>query len=112
MSNDFDRDFTKLIKIMKGKESHIAIVESLLEEKKKLLKKYNSKVDTNVKIIGGEKAEEEEAKRLEKGETVEVELYTTMHLGSAHRIHDFICEYLGRSNQKNPGVEPGAAFAD
>jgi len=38
---------------------------------------------------------------LEMGSQVEIELYTTTHLGSTHRIHDFIVEYLKRMKDKS-----------
>ena len=66
------------------------------EKRRQMRSKWNRDVDTNIKIIN-EKDPEKEAevfKKIEADEPVEVEIYTTMHLGSTHRIHDFIVEYL------------------
>ena len=58
--------------------------------------KWNKDVDTNIKIMNDRdpQKEVEVVKKIEADEPVEVEIYTTAHLGATHRIHDFIVEYL------------------
>ena len=92
--NGFDRDFVGLIEKLKETSPKAEIVEQLKKLSHNLLKKYNEKVDTNLKVIEGQEGEESAAKAMEQGLEPTVELYTTQHLGSALFIHEFIVEYL------------------
>ena len=65
----------------------------------KLLKSFvNEKVDTHIKVVYGDrdKPEKKIASKSQKNDRVDI--YTTAHLGAAHRINDFIVEYLHRKS--------------
>ena len=80
------------------------MLNELKEASHVLLKKYNEKVDTNLKVIDGHQGEENAARAMEQGHKPNVELYTTAHLGSTLMIHDFIVEYLNRRGSVQPSL--------
>ena len=68
---------------------------------KKIKKQYEANVDTNLRIMYGEdRAGLGPSKFGREAVVEEVEIYTTTHLSSVHMIHDFIVEYLRRSQNR------------
>jgi hypothetical protein len=94
---------------MKEKDCKAEILNELKQASHVLLKKYNEKVDTNLKVIDGQEGEVSAAKAMEQGIAANVELYTTAHLGSTLMIHDFVVEYLNRRGSVQPSINPSDA---
>ena len=65
----------------------------------KLLKSFvNEKVDTHIKVVYGDRDKPEKKIASKSQNNDRVDIYTTAHLGAAHRINDFIVEYLHRKS--------------
>jgi|Transcript_16090 acetyltransferase-like isoleucine patch superfamily enzyme len=108
-TNVFDREFEELILKQKEKSPKAEILGELAQVSHDFKKKYNTLVDTNVRIIEGKDGEEKAAIAIEQGAMPSVELYTTAHLASAHQIHNFIVEYLNRKKTKGSDNNQDAA---
>lgn len=79
---------------MNEKNPRADLVQELAAKNKVLKNKYNHLVDTNIKVLGKEVVDNQAAL---KDEEPEIEIYTTMHLGSVKIIHDFLAEYLKKT---------------